>query len=330
MNLARKALLILPILFIFVMPLAASADSAAVGSANWHIIPDACKCPGSAPDFGCVLQVTQNVMNLGVYLALILMTIAIATAGFLWIFAPISAQNREMAKSTLTNAVIGIVIVLSAWLVVDFVMKKLYGQDNAWGPWNEILHANGGECIRTIASTGTQPSTNNNGSQGGVQTTPNPPSQSGPTNSDWQSYFTFDSSSIRSQAVSGPLNSLLSCMANKLSTEGHAAHSVGRISAITDTHVGNNTSLITHCATVGHQGDASCIHTVNSCHYGGRSCAGASYAVDFGDQENNDTLRAAARSCNSSARWNPSEGGSHAHISVGAGSCGCDTNLPGV
>jgi len=44
------------------------------------------------------------------------------------------------------NAVIGICIVLSAWLIVDFVMKTLYG--GQFGPWNTILlDGTGDSCV---------------------------------------------------------------------------------------------------------------------------------------------------------------------------------------
>ncbi len=51
----------------------------------------------------------------------------------------------------LLNAVVGLFIVLAAWLIVDFVMKSLYNPD-AWqegslGPWNSIL-VGGDTCVQ--------------------------------------------------------------------------------------------------------------------------------------------------------------------------------------
>lgn len=55
-------------------------------------------------------------------------------------------ESRSQANKMLINAVVGICIVLSAWLIVDFVMKTLYG--GQFGPWNSILISGSGDsCI---------------------------------------------------------------------------------------------------------------------------------------------------------------------------------------
>jgi hypothetical protein len=147
-------------------------------------------------------------------------------------------------------------------------------------------------------------------------------------------YFSFDSNSERAEipAASPALTSLLNCMAGTLQQAGYAAHTVGRISAITDSRVLTDTTKIKQCAANGSQKLSMCVHTVNSCHYGGYgSCSGLSYAVDFGDQQNADALRAAGRACDPSAKWNPAEAGTHVHVSVGADNgCGCDTRLSSI
>lgn len=60
-------------------------------------------------------------------------------------FSSVNAENKSKAKNVLTNAVVGLLLALSAWLLVDFMMKTLYNpatQDQSgkvWGPWNSIL-----------------------------------------------------------------------------------------------------------------------------------------------------------------------------------------------
>jgi hypothetical protein len=113
------------------------------------IIPDAgsgdfCSCIGSAPDWGCLLQVFQNVLNAIVSISLVLMSLFIAYAGFRFILSPANEEQRLKARQTLTNAVLGMLIILASWLIVDSVMKVLYrgnNGDTGFGPWNSILSA---------------------------------------------------------------------------------------------------------------------------------------------------------------------------------------------
>jgi hypothetical protein len=146
------------------LPLAAHAAV----SGLTPIIPGAgglCSCNGtpasgstqtfaSAPDWGCVLQTIQSTINDLIYLATVVITLFIALAGFTYMTSGDSAEKRQLANKRILNAVIGLCIVLVAWLLVDSVMKVLYnpnaGSNNgpAWGPWNSILAGNKNDyCI---------------------------------------------------------------------------------------------------------------------------------------------------------------------------------------
>ena len=87
-------------------------------------------------------------MNVMISLALIALTLFLVWAGFLFILSATNPESRSKAKGMLLNAFIGLFIVLSAWLIVDFIMKKLYGDGTAaFGPWNKILVLDGSQCI---------------------------------------------------------------------------------------------------------------------------------------------------------------------------------------
>ena len=117
----------------------------AIASAQFGpIVPDVCKiCPCG---FGGVLAIIQNVVNFVIAISIIFATIIIAWAGGLYILSATNPESRSQANKMLINAVVGICIVLSAWLIVDFVMKTLYG--GQFGPWNSILISGTGDsCI---------------------------------------------------------------------------------------------------------------------------------------------------------------------------------------
>ncbi|MBU2103702.1 pilin [Patescibacteria group bacterium] len=108
------------------------------------IVPEICNaCPCG---FGGVMQLIQNVMNIMISFSIIFATIIIAWGGALYIFSSANPESRSTANKMLINAAVGIMIVLSAWLIVDFVMKTLYG--GQFGPWNTILTGTGEDCIQ--------------------------------------------------------------------------------------------------------------------------------------------------------------------------------------
>ncbi len=328
-------------------------------------------CPGNWESF---LGLIARVIQFAIYLGIIIAVLMAAYAGFLWVLNPINPENRTSARGMLVNAAIGLVLTLSAWLIINTLLNVLgvggiagatnnanLGSPNADGsgciiakelpggttttppgstttcPSGQTCDAKTNTCAYTTPTSqpcGTNACTGNEtcdtSKVPGVCVPPQactPPAPTGPP-TDFASYFSFDSGvSAQVPAASGALTSFLNCMAGNLSAAGHAAKSIGRISAITDSISITDTAKIKQCAVSG------CKHTANSCHYGGTgSCSGTSYAVDFGDEQNADALRAAGRACNSSAHWNPSEvsgSNAHVHISIGtANSCSCDNGLP--
>ncbi len=138
---------LLPVIVMGMLVLAPSPALAADATFFGPLIPEECHCDdeGSAPDFGCVLAVLQNAMNLVISLGFIIFTLVVAAAGILFIASPVSARNRELGRTILLNAVVGLVIALSGWILVDFVMKTLYKPEASaagvaqLGPWNSIL-----------------------------------------------------------------------------------------------------------------------------------------------------------------------------------------------
>jgi len=118
------------------------------------IIPLVCKCEGMAPGWGCVLQVLQNTINLGISLGIIFVMLALAYGGLLFILNSTNPGNLEKGRTVMLNSLIGLAVVLSAWLVVDFVMKTLYNEDSEFGPWNAILASKGDDlCLKAKVPT---------------------------------------------------------------------------------------------------------------------------------------------------------------------------------
>lgn len=108
------------------------------------IVPEACRqCPCG---YGGVLAIIQNLVNFAIGIAIVIATLILVWGGILYIMSPTNPESRSTANKMLINAVIGLLITLSAWLIVDFVMKTLYG--GQFGPWNTILlNGSGPSCV---------------------------------------------------------------------------------------------------------------------------------------------------------------------------------------
>ncbi len=182
---------LLPVLVLGILALAPFATFAADTSPlskGWTIYPDECLCDKdhniidgvgveSAPDFACVIIVVHRLMNLAISLGVVIFVLVSSYAGVLWMTSAVNPGNREKGRSMLMNAVVGLLIALSAWLLVDFVMKALYNSDTTsasgakWGPWNEILSGNGQKMCLEVSKGPAVPATPTT-PDGGVVATP--------------------------------------------------------------------------------------------------------------------------------------------------------------
>ncbi|MFA5998019.1 MAG: pilin [Candidatus Paceibacterota bacterium] len=269
------------------LPLAAHAAIPFLGP----IIPeDVNRC---AAGWGMVMIVINNIISFLITIAIIFVApLMIAWSGFLFVVNPVNAAGKEQAKKILTSTVVGIVIALAGWLIVDAIMAVLYNPATVGQTWSQLVTSGGAKLCLPLA--------------GSLKQVPGLPSVTIPGVA---SKFTFDPGiDAQVPTASGPLATLLSCMVDKVPA------GVGRISSISDSLIIKGQKTFAQCATGG------CQHSANSCHYGGRSCIGSSYAVDFGDEQNMSVLTAAAQACGG-ATLNE---GTHLHVSVGAASgCGC-------
>lgn len=67
----------------------------------------------------------------------IITSIIVVYAGFKLVTSAGNTAAKTQAKSLMTNVLIGYVIVLSAWLVIDYGMKAMVDQ-GTFGVWNEV------------------------------------------------------------------------------------------------------------------------------------------------------------------------------------------------
>lgn len=270
------------------------------------IIPTAINyCPAS---FALFMTVVNNIIIFILTMAIVFVApLMIAYAGFLYVVNPFNPSGIAQAKKIMLNLVVGIVIALAGWLIVDALFAVLTPGGAPFGQkWSAIIRGSGDPCLIQAGALLQlkQGQVTGSDANGGLITTPGP------------GRFLFDPGiDAQVSTESAALATLLTCMNSKVPA------GVGRVSSISDCQIIGNCSPprpqrdFDYCATNG------CSHAANSCHYGGRgACKGSSYAVDFGDEQNTAVLSEAARACN--ANFVGPEA-SHLHVSVGS-ACGCN------
>lgn len=223
--------------------------------------------PGCISDGNCglcdIIQTGINIFRwiLGILGGAALLLFVWHAFGFL--IAGGNKEKIETSKKALIHTVIGIIIILGSWFLVNMVIVLLTGAEGGVGKifsgqaWNEYCK---GEITTykptTFASNITE----------------------------WQF-----SPGIGNQIadISPALNQMMECLRKNLPP------GVGRISSISDSnHIGN----LRPCEQQNGCPE-NCAHTCGSCHYGGGLGDNKSHAIDLGDDENYDAIRNAIANC---------------------------------
>jgi|GEM_PF-2024209 len=108
------------------------------------IPPENTVCPAS---WGALINVINNIISLALTLAIVFIApIMIAYAGFLLMTGQGNSGTISKAKGILWNTVVGIVIALAGWLIVDAIMAVLYKPDAKTGwttTWSQLITSGG-------------------------------------------------------------------------------------------------------------------------------------------------------------------------------------------
>jgi hypothetical protein len=94
--------------------------------------------PCSGPDCTVchIADLANNVLNAGIYVAVFLSAILIAWAGWKYLTNVANAGAHEKAREIFTNVIVGLIIILGGWLVIDTIMRTLTTNKT----WNRICN----------------------------------------------------------------------------------------------------------------------------------------------------------------------------------------------
>lgn len=116
-------------------------------------------CSGSDCQACHFVILGQRVLNWLFGIIFVIFGVIAVVAGFGLVTSGGNQASLDAAKSKLSNAVIGVLIVFSAWLIVDTLLRAAFGGDDVrlgdenFGPWNEI-RCNAGQTTPAGAGLG--------------------------------------------------------------------------------------------------------------------------------------------------------------------------------
>lgn len=121
-----------------------------------------------------VVELGQKIINFLVAVAAVIAVVVFAYAGWLMLTAAGDMTKISSARGMFWNVLIGLVIVLAGWLIVDTVMKSVFQRTtdtdtkkgsplyeatkDEFGPWNKIF------CVTPVVSSASAPPATPSGS----------------------------------------------------------------------------------------------------------------------------------------------------------------------
>lgn len=158
-------------------------------------------CTGPTCNACDLVTLGQNILGFLIAISVFIIAIIIAVAGLKMVMAAGNVGAITAAKESITHAIIGFIIILAAWLIVDTVIKTLVNPSGAlpnFGPWNQIQCQGALPPVAATAPSGAAP--------GSV--TPTTPTTGGLTHTDALSQLQAAGISVQSSGgCSDPTNS---------------------------------------------------------------------------------------------------------------------------
>lgn len=92
-----------------------------VSSAYSGLIP----CSGPDCNYSSLLQLGNNIINYCIVIGTSIFSLVFMYAGYLYLTANGDTGQIGKAHGLFWNAIVGFVIMLSAWLIIDFILTNL-------------------------------------------------------------------------------------------------------------------------------------------------------------------------------------------------------------
>ena len=99
-------------------------------------------CTGPDCDLCSFVSMIDGIIDWLIGIMVVVFAIITAYAGFLLVVSGGNVEARKKARTLITNSIVGIIIVLAAWILIDTLLRVLLpgdtGDIDGFGPWNEV------------------------------------------------------------------------------------------------------------------------------------------------------------------------------------------------
>ena len=94
-----------------------------------QIVPKTYNCDqaGGCDSICAIVELAQNVLNFGIFFAVVISAFLFAYAGWNMLTAGGSAEVYQKGKRVFGNVLIGLIIILAGWIIIDTLMKTFTG-----------------------------------------------------------------------------------------------------------------------------------------------------------------------------------------------------------
>jgi hypothetical protein len=92
-----------------------------------QIVPESCNQDGGCQSICDIVKLAQNVLNFGIFLAVVLSAFLFAYAGWNMLTSGGNAEVYQKGKRVFGNVLIGLIIILAGWIIIDTLMKTFTG-----------------------------------------------------------------------------------------------------------------------------------------------------------------------------------------------------------
>ncbi len=86
-----------------------------------------------------IVALAKNLMDWFILISVVVAALLFLNAGVLYIMSPSNPSNIARAHRLFLSTLVGMVVVLCSWMIINLVMTTLYGGAGTWGSWFSIL-----------------------------------------------------------------------------------------------------------------------------------------------------------------------------------------------
>ena len=98
-----------------------------------QLVPESCNQPGGCQSICDIVTLAQNVLNFGIFMAVVLSAFLFAYAGWNMLTAQGNSELYAKGKRVFGNVLIGLIIILAGWIIIDTLMRTLTGSGLSGG-----------------------------------------------------------------------------------------------------------------------------------------------------------------------------------------------------